>query len=502
VVRQASGVIYLNCFLAAPLLGINLVLLSPFLRTTLLATLLLLGGLPVSHAAPDRLPLAVRNAVKAAGLPAASIGIYVQDAASRKVVLAYNAKQPMNPASTMKLLTTYAGLELLGPAFTWKTEVFANGTLSGDVLNGDLVLKGYGDPKLTLENLWLLLRDLRQRGLREIRGNLVLDKSYFDIKEMDSGAFDNEPQRPYNVAPDALLVNFNVVRLRLIPEAPGKLRIVADPALPQLTMTGAVTLDNEPCGDWRTRISTGVVHGPSGTTINLGGRFSTDCGEKNLNLSLIKNGHYAHALFKQLWAELGGSFSGELKSGIVPPGARFLTRLESPPLAEIVRDINKFSNNVMARHLFLTLGAEQSGKPGSTSNAAQAINAWLDVKQLQFPELVLENGSGLSRVERISPQHLGMLLLSAFNSPMFAELESSLPIASVDGTMKKRLTGESVAGHAHIKTGTLQGVKTVAGYVFDKKGRRSVVVCLINDPQAAAGQAVQDALLQWVYNRP
>jgi serine-type D-Ala-D-Ala carboxypeptidase/endopeptidase (penicillin-binding protein 4) len=501
VVRQASGVIFLRRLPAAPSLGSNLVRSCACLRTILLAALFVLGALPVGHAA-THLPAPVRSAMQAAGIPASSIGVYVQDAASRKVVLAYNAKQPMNPASTMKLLTTYGGLELLGPAFTWKTEVFTNGSLSGDVLNGDLILKGYGDPKLTLEDFWLLLRDLRQRGLREIRGNLVLDKSYFDVGDADPGAFDNEPQRPYNVAPDALLVNFNVLRLRLIPETHGKLRIVIDPELPQLSLTGTVTLDNEPCGDWRTRITTGVVQGTNGTTINLGGRFSIDCGEKNLNLSLIKNGHYAYSLFKQLWSELGGRFNGELKSGIVPPGAQFFTRIESPPLAEIVRDINKYSNNVMARHVFLTLGAEQSGQAGSTANATQAINAWLDLKKLKFPELVLENGSGLSRVERISPQHLGMLLHSAFNSPVFGELESSLPIASVDGTMKKRLNLESVAGHAHIKTGTLQGVKAVAGYVFDKKGRRRVVVCLINGPQAAAGQAVQDALLQWVYNRP
>ena len=156
----------------------------------------------------------------------------------------------------------------------------------------------------------------------------------------------------------------------------------------------------------------------------------------------------------------------------------------------------------MARQLFLTIGAEQSGRPGSRDNAAEAVRAWLRARGLNFPELVLENGSGLSRIARISPQHLGALLISAHGSPVFAELESSLPIVAVDGTMRKRLKDNGVAGHAHIKSGSLSGVKTIAGYVFDRKGRRMVVVCMINHPRASAGRDVQDALLEWVYSRP
>jgi D-alanyl-D-alanine carboxypeptidase/D-alanyl-D-alanine-endopeptidase (penicillin-binding protein 4) len=234
----------------------------------------------------------------------------------------------------------------------------------------------------------------------------------------------------------------------------------------------------------------------------LRGRFSTDCGEKSFNLNLLPNGSYVDGVLRQLWEELGGTLSGAIRVGEVPPGASLLASFESPPLGDAIRDINKFSNNVMARQLFLTLGAEQLGPPATLRKGAQAIEIWLAEKGLEFPELVLENGSGLSRLERISPRHMAALLVSASKSPVFGEFESSLPIVAVDGTMKKRLQDHAVAGHAHIKTGSLEGVRSVAGYVFDAQGRRMAVVAMVNHPRASLARPALDALLQWVYERP
>ena len=408
----------------------------------------------------------------------------------------------MNPASSMKLVTTYAALELLGPAYRWKTETYAGGPLTGEALHGDLILKGYGDPKLTLENFWLLLRDLRQRGVRDIRGGVLLDQSYFEPTANDPAAFDNEPLRAYNVLPQALQVNFNAIRIRLLPQADSKaLRVVADPALSSLKVINSLEMDGAPCGDWREGFATEVTTVGAERVLTLRGRFSAACGEKSFNLNLLPNGHYVDSVFRLLWSELGGTLNGSVRAGELPAGAALLARFDSPPLGDTIRDINKFSNNVMARQLFLTLGAEQSGPPATPRKGAEAIENWLASKGLDFPELVLENGSGLSRLERISPRHLGMLLLSASNSPVFGEFESSLPIVAVDGTMKKRLQDHAVAGHAHIKTGSLEGVRSVAGYVFDAKGRRMAVVAMVNHPRAGASRPVLDALLQWVYER-
>jgi D-alanyl-D-alanine carboxypeptidase/D-alanyl-D-alanine-endopeptidase (penicillin-binding protein 4) len=343
----------------------------------------------------------------------------------------------LNPASVMKLVTTYAGLELLGPAYAWKTEAYASGPLRDGVLEGDLVLKGYGDPRLGYEQFWLLLRQLRAKGLREIRGDLVLDRSHFTAVAHDPARFDNEPLRPYNVGPDALLLNFK----------------------------------------------------------------SVSCEEQRWNIAVQDHPQFVLGVFRQLWTELGGTFTGDVRDGPVPAEARAVGVLPSPTLAEVVRDINKFSNNVMARQLFLTLGMESGKRPAGAADADAAIRAWLDARGLAVPELVLENGSGLSRRERISAEGLGRVLQAAWRSAVMPELIASLPVTATDGTMRKRLKQNGVAGQAHIKTGSLEGVRSIAGYVLDKSGRRWIVVFFVNHAGAGGAQAAQDALLQWVYER-
>ena len=454
-------------------------------------------------APPSTLPDAVQAALKQANIPTSNIGIFVQPVESDRPALAYGADHSMNPASVMKLLTTFAGLEMLGPAYNWKTEIYANGPIVDGVLHGDLIVKGYGDPELTIERFWLVLRELRQRGVRDIRGDLVLDKHFFANEQHDPGAFDNQAYQPYNAGPDALLVNFNVAPLRLVP-LPEQRVVSVQPefSLTTLTLRNGVTLDDAPCGDWESRLNVQLTPLPVGVAVDLSGPFSSACGEKQLSLSFLRNGDFFNGVFRQLWNELGGNISGNVKAGELTAGARLLVTKASPPLAVVVRNINKFSNNVMARQLYLTIGAEQSGRPGSRENAGIAIRSWLTGRGLDFPELVVENGSGLSRIARISPRHLADLLIAAYQSPVFSELESSLPIVAVDGTMRKRMKDNGVAGHAHIKSGSIDGVKTIAGYVFDRKGRRNVVVCMINHPRASAGRDVQDALLEWVYNRP
>lgn len=454
-------------------------------------------------ASSSTLPAPVQAALKQANIPASHIGIFVQPVDSNRPALAYGADRSLNPASVMKLLTTFAGLELLGPAYSWKTEIYANGPVVDGKLKGDLIFKGYGDPELTVERFWLMLRELRQRGVRDIQGDLILDKKFFAYEPYDPGAFDNQAFQPYNVGPDALLVNFNVAALRLVPQAEqGVVSVQQEFALTTLTVRSGVTLDNAPCGDWESRLSVQLTPLASGLAVDLTGPFSSTCGEKQLSLSFLRNGDFLNGLFRQLWSESGGSISGAVRVGELPAGARLMVVKASPPLAEVVRNINKFSNNVMARQLYLTIGAEQSGQPGSRENAGVAIRSWLTGRGLEFPELVVDNGAGLSRIARISPESLAELLIAAYRSPVFSEFESSLPIVAVDGTMRRRMKDNGVAGHAHIKSGSIDGVKTIAGYVFDKKGRRMAVVFMINHPNASAGRVAQDALLDWVYNRP
>jgi D-alanyl-D-alanine carboxypeptidase/D-alanyl-D-alanine-endopeptidase (penicillin-binding protein 4) len=443
-----------------------------------------------------RLPPSVLAALQQAQIPLANIGVVVREVNSPKPLISINGTQPMNPASTMKLLTTYAGLELLGPAYTWKTEAWLDGKLEDGVLQGNLILKGYGDPKLTLEQFWLWLRELRGRGLREIHGNVILDRSVFQLAAYDPATFDNDPIRPYNVGADALLINFNSLRLQLIPGAAG-LSAVTEPKLAGFMLDNRLELvaDGD-CSHWEDAVIPQLI----GSTIVLQGTFPATCGERYQHLSLMSHTRFLNALFLALWQELGGTLSGEMLEGSVPSSAVLLATHYSTPLSEIIRDINKFSNNVMARQLFLSLSIG-AASPATIPRSVAALHDWLQQKQLFFDELVLENGAGLSRAERISPLSMSLLLQAAQASPLHAEFEASLPLLGVDGTLKKRLRDSKVASYAHLKTGSLEGVKAIAGYLQSQHGKRWILVFFINHPNAPAAIKAQDALIDWVWRQ-
>ena len=441
------------------------------------------------------LPAPVTAALKEAGIPLQSVGIVVQSVDSTTSLIRHNAAQPMNPASAMKLVTTYAALELLGPAYTWKTEALADNPPVNGQLSGNLYLRGSGDPRLTLEHFWLLLRQLRTRGIDHINGDVILDRSAFALPPHDPAAFDNEPLRPYNAGPDALLVNFDSLRLTLRPDADQKtVNVIAETPDDDLHIDNRITLTQDACGDWRERIKPAVV----GEAMEITGSFSAQCGDKPLNLSPWPADRQVERLFRALWRELGGTFKGQVREGLAPSAALSIAAQESPALAEIVRDINKFSNNVMARQVFLTLAAE---RPATPDGARLRIKGWLADKGVPMPEAVLDNGSGLSRTERISAEGLSQLLLAAWKSPVMPELMSSLPLAGVDGTLKKRLGNGAATGRAHLKTGYLENVRAIAGYVLDSNDKRWVVVFLINDAKSRQGKPAMDALLRWVAER-
>ncbi len=526
-------------------------------------------ALPTALAQPAAtLPEPVAAALRHARIPLSSVGVYVQEVDAPAPLIAVNAGRPMNPASTMKLLTTFAALETLGPAYRWKTEVYIDGKLENGVLRGNLIFKGYGDPKLTLEQFWMWLRELRQRGLREIQGDIVLDHSFFLAANEDASDFDNDPTRAYNVGSNALLLNFNAIHVHLIPDGKSATALL-EPELAGYTLENRITASPRlRCHD--THAFTARL---DGHVIKLEGKIPANCGDVDEYFSLLTHDEYFYAVFGALWKEVGGSLQGRLRAGTVPSGAIPFAKYVSPELAEMIRDINKFSNNIMARQVFLTLGTTDPARPAASA-APSAVNndpempsdpadanvsdaqeggdiaadnaeqpappqiapqsqplaafpapvsavtvpqlqnqsasiprsiawmqEWLKAQQLQFPELVLENGSGLSRKERISPRHLAQILQRVTHSPFSSELEASLPILGMDGTVKRRFRDSELAGHAHLKTGTLDNVKSMAGYVDASNGKKWIVVFIINHPRAARGQAAQDALIAWLQRR-
>jgi D-alanyl-D-alanine carboxypeptidase/D-alanyl-D-alanine-endopeptidase (penicillin-binding protein 4) len=463
------------------------------------------------------------QALARAKVPLDALSVLVVDAEGKAPPrLSHRAAVPVNPASVMKLVTTYAALDLLGPGYTWRTPVFVEGAVREGTLYGNLYIKGSGDPKLVAERLWLLLRRLQGLGIRNIAGDIVLDRSAFDVAPIDAASFDGEPLRPYNAAPEALLVNYKSVVMTFVPDPTANIATVQfEPPLAGVDFQRQVPLSPEKnknkgnstgnnasaeCGDYRAKL---LADFSNPQRISFAGSYPANCGEKLWSVAYMEPQSFSARALQGLWREMGGQLSGTVREGRVsePVSAggkvRLLAAFESvsPPLAEVVRDINKYSNNVMAQQLFLTLslnsGALKEG-PATFEASRAVLRQWWS-ERIDRDDAAsaptLGNGSGLSREDRISAQALARLLQSAYRSPLMPELMASLPITGVDGTLKNRRTQAS--GSAHLKTGSLRDVSAVAGYVHGASGTRYAVVAIINHPNANAARAAFDALVTW-----
>ena len=468
-------------------------------RLRVLVLVLACVGLPVEAAPPAAgqaalargLPAEVEASLAHAGLPREAMVAWVEEVGATKPRVVWQPDRPANPASLMKLVTTYAGLEMLGPAYTWATPVWLQGPIVDGVLQGNLVIKGSGDPKLVLERMWLLMRRVQQAGVREIRGDIVVDRSAFVPGEINPADFDGEPLRPYNAGADALLLNYRSVLLTITPDAArGVANIAVDPPLAGVRADGSVPLAAGPCDDWR-----GMLKGEFADPARLGlrGAFQAACGEKVWAIAYADPRSYTERALVGMWQELGGRLGGGYREGNAPTTPPSF-ELRSPALAELVRDINKLSNNVMAQQLFLTLGATQRGA-GTPEASREVLRQWLRGRAGNAAAgSVIVNGSGLSRDGRLSARTFGRLLQSAWASPVMPELMSSLPVAGVDGTLRRYKGGP---GRAHLKTGTLKDVVGIAGYVLGDSGRRYVVVGIVNHARAEAARPALEALVEW-----
>ena len=449
-----------------------------------------------AQAAPGALPPEVEAALARSHLPRDAITLLVTDVEGQAAPrLAWRTRAAMNPASVMKLLTTFAGLDLLGPAFAWQTPVYLGGPVREGVLQGSLYLKGQGDPKLVMERLWLLLRRVQGLGIRQIKGDIVLDRSAFELPQTDPADFDGEPLKPYNAAADALLINYRSRVMTLVPDAgAGVARINHEPPLAGVQTQPTVPLLAGECGDWRSGLK-GEFQ--DAERVGFAGGYPLSCGEKVWPLAYSDPASYNRRVVEGLWKEMGGQLLGSTHDGLVPAGLKPAFSVASPPLAEVIRDINKYSNNVMAQQLFLTFSLQQNGV-GTPEGSRELLRQWWRRRFGEADLPSIDNGSGLSRDSRISAQALARLLQAAWAGGTMPELLASLPISGVDGTLRRLgQDRSSVVGVAHLKTGSLNDVAAVAGIVNGNSGHRYVLVAIANHPQANAFRPVIESLIDW-----
>ncbi len=470
----------------------------------LLATLSLAGCASLQPAAPS-LPAEVRTALDAAGMPESALGVvaFALDAPDQGLRL--QADRAMQPGSAMKLVTAIVALDRLGSHSRGRSELLAEAAPQGDVLPGPLYLRGGADSALDWGALWLMLRQLREQGVREIQGGLVVDRQLFLPARADLGAapFDEAPEFPYNVIPDAL--NLNGQLLRYLLQSDGE-RVQARlfPAWPGMKLdTSRLTLNERPCADWaRDWRVPELGRDAGGVVVMLQGGFPKHC-RASPELNLVDRQWLAAQSLRQLWRELGGVIEGPDREAATPAGAVVLASHQGRPLIEDLFTMMKRSDNALTRLTYLRLGAAAAAPGEPTAAAAErVVRAWFAEQGIADQGLVLDNGSGLSRSERITPAQLAALLQAAQRGRHGPELLVSLPVAGVDGTLTRRFKGGPAEGRARLKTGTLRNAMALAGYLPDARGRLWVVVALLNDEQAAAkGRPVLDALIEWLAGR-
>ena len=462
-------------------------------------------ALCAGRASAQALPANLQPAWQQAGLPESAMSLVVQEIGGPRLA-AVNAGTPRNPASVMKLVTTWAALSELGPSYVWQTDLVGDpgATITNGVLSGPLYVRASGDPQMMLQDLWALLRDLRLRGVQQI-GDVVVDRGMFGNVATDPGAFDNSPDRAYNASPDAFMVSFGAERLVFTADARARAwRVAMDPVLPNVKLEGRLNWSDASCqGPYEVYTVPAVT--PQGTTFKLSGTIPGACGDFSLYRLALSQPAQAAGVFRALWKELGGTMTGQVREGPAPADGDVLASHSSPELGTVIRTINKNSNNVMARTLLLTLGAERGLRPATVASSDDVAARVLAAQGLPMPGLVLDNGSGLSRAARVSADDLAALLGAAWKSPYMPEYVSSLAIVGEDGTVKKRLRHGEATGRAHLKTGTLRDVRAMAGYVTSTSGKRYIVVCLINnekaDEKAGALRSFADALVAWLARR-
>ena len=452
----------------------------------------LLSSLPNVFAHNVALPAPVIAALQRAKVPVEALHVVVMEAnGSQKTsaLLSHQATSSINPASLSKLATTVAALDLLGPTFVWRTPVFVDGPVRDGVLQGNVYIRGSGDPRLVVERVWLLMRRLQGLGIQKIQGDIVLDRSAFDLPERNPASFDGEPLRPYNAAPDALLVNFKSLVFQFVPDRAANLaRIHVEPPLAGVQFPTTVPLSNADCSDYRSSLRADWA---DPLRIRFAGSFPATCGEKIWPVAYAAPQQFAARAIAGMWQQVGGQLLGQVRDGVVPANLQPVFSVESPALSEVVRDINKFSNNVMAQQLFLTLG-QHGRSPATWDTSREAMQAWWkDRIGGEIP--VFDNGSGLSREERISALGLARVLQFVWGSPTMSELMSSLPVSGLDGTLK-RSKSQSIA---HLKTGSLRDVAGIAGYVDAANGKRLILVAVLNHANAQAARGALDLLVDW-----
>jgi len=401
------------------------------------------------------------------------------------------------PASNLKLLTTAVALMTLGPDYRYPTRLYSTGPLKDGVLEGDLYIKGFGDPKFVTEQMWLLVTELANLPLEKITGNVYADESFFD-NERRVGTWGRAGNTAaYNAPLGALSFNFNTVTAYVSPgpEPGAPVRVLLEPD------TEFTTVDNQattvPRGQ-RSRLIVNRLNRGETNQISVSGALAEGHPREDYFLNITEPARYAALVFRKYLGHAGIEVAGDAGVGVTPKDAALLWTHESEPVALALRGLNKFSNNFVAEQIVKTLGALHFGAPGTTAKGLRVMSEYLEKLGFEAGAFQVLDGSGLSRGNRLSAHQIVRTLRQVREDfVLYPEFISALGVMGVDGNVKKRMNGEANAPRARVKTGTLKDVSALSGYFQAENGELFAFSILMNDLHCGNGQAlaIQDRII-------
>jgi D-alanyl-D-alanine carboxypeptidase/D-alanyl-D-alanine-endopeptidase (penicillin-binding protein 4) len=443
------------------------------------------------------LPSEVAKIIRNSGIPSKDISLYIKEAGkSQRVVAALNANTTRTPASVIKVLTTYAAVLKLGFDYRWPTQFYTAGSLKNGVLHGDLLIKGFGDPTLSEKDLPTIVSRIKAKGIRKITGNIVIDRSYFNVGTKNNSGFDKHTYSPYNAMPDAMMFNQRVSTICVVPNKNDVHKKVPDGSY---VLRNRLQRVNKPCRGRYSWPAVKIDEHQAVPEVILKGKISKRCGKRNICKVITKPYKSFYYALKDALGRAGVAVQGEMKIGKISQNARILFTHYAKPLEQIIAKTAKKSNNLYARHLLLLLGAKQYGAPATLSKGRRAVKEILrKAGALGNGTLYIDNGSGLSRKAKLNAKLLATMYDSAYNRYGMRWMKT-LSIAGVDGTIKKRFRGTAVHRRAWMKTGTLKRVKNIGGYVKSRSGRLYTVVIIVNTTKGRWKAAkLQNNLIKWL----
>jgi D-alanyl-D-alanine carboxypeptidase/D-alanyl-D-alanine-endopeptidase (penicillin-binding protein 4) len=415
----------------------------------------------------------------------AKIGCLIVHSKTNQVLWSYHPDDPLIPASNTKLLTSAVSLIRLGPDYRFKTGVYSTTPPVDGIINGDLYLKGFGDPFLVNEQMWMLTHELALRGLKKITGDLIADETFFDQIRSPKGWKKDRPPFWYNAEIGALSFNFNTATIYIHPgPSPGQKAIgKIDPDL------SCISLENEAITIKKSRkkyINVGRDFSEGGGNLFLlKGRIPIDSPTVKIYRAVKDPAIYTITAFRNFLKQEGIEFDGELRKGVTPQDAIPFYIYKSKPLSRIVADLNKISNNFIAEQIVKTIGAEIEGPSGTHEKGLSIIRETLEEKGIKIDGLKLFDGSGLSSLNRIPARLICDLLFFMANSEQFGpEFISSLSIYGIDGTLKERPLKGETHGTIRAKTGRIRGVSALSGYIWTISGEPLIFSILMNGKQS------------------